>query len=790
MAYYGENDVNGDDVKPRDMITEAVNLANPDVNYANYDNDNNGFVDGVYVIFSGYGEEAGASDDAIWSHAWSIPTLTLDGKSVSTYSCSPELRSNSGSGISRIGVICHEFGHVLGAPDYYDTDYSESGGQFPGTGYWDVMGSGSWNNGQITPGHHNAFTKTYIYGWAGVTELSSPATLTLYHAKDSTNSFYQINTTTTDEFFIMENRSQAGFDSYIPGEGLIIYHVHEDILSGFAGGDINVTHPQMFYPVCASATSNPGSTPSSYGSINTTGCPFPGSSSKTSFTDATIPGARSWAGANTSQPLTNIAFNSISNVVTLDYMGGSSATGEDCADAISLAASSGSIDYSTTGFTNDYNSACGGNGEDRVYHLITPVGSGDSLAIWITDDDYDIVFYATYGSCEGTSIGCINDPDAGILTWTNNTGSSQEVWIYVDGNAGSDGSATLNWSIFNASGSGEDCDNVIQLSGISGSVDFSTDGYADDYFSDCRSSTDAEIVYHLTTGLANNATLNFWTTDDDYDVVIYARMGSCTGTEIACIDDPDGTTLTWLNTTGTTQEVWIFADGYGGSSGSATLNWSIEGSQEGDDCNSAIVISGMSGSQEYTTSGYANDYNLPCEEGGEDVVFYLETPVSPANKLYLWTAQDDYNVLFAATYGSCLGNLVACHDSPDGEAVSWTNNTNDDQNIWIFVDGYNGDDGSAVLHWEIEDPDDLGEEESQNMLLYPNPASDRVMLSAKDGQIIGNIRIYNAYGVLVHESSPATDAAEIDISEFPAGTYVVNISGENFVTRSTLVVVR
>ena len=133
MAYYGANDVSGNDVNPRALITEAVNAANADVNYADFDNDNNGTVDGVYVIYAGYDESAGGPADAIWAHKWAITTVTLDGKQISTYSCSSELRGTSGSNISRIGVICHEFGHTLGAPDFYDTDYA-TGGQFLGTG--------------------------------------------------------------------------------------------------------------------------------------------------------------------------------------------------------------------------------------------------------------------------------------------------------------------------------------------------------------------------------------------------------------------------------------------------------------------------------------------------------------------------------------------------------------------------------------------------------------------------------------------------------------------------------
>jgi len=160
MVYYG-----GESGDPRPMVTEVVGLADADVDYSDYDNDNDGSVDGVYIIFAGYGEEAGASEDAIWSHAWSIwPAVNYDGVEISRYSCSPELRGNSGTSLTRIGVICHEFGHVLGAPDYYDTNYNNTGdGQFSGTGRWDMMAGGSWNNGGATPAHHNAFTKVVYY---------------------------------------------------------------------------------------------------------------------------------------------------------------------------------------------------------------------------------------------------------------------------------------------------------------------------------------------------------------------------------------------------------------------------------------------------------------------------------------------------------------------------------------------------------------------------------------------------------------------------------------------------
>jgi len=320
MAYYGANDSYGYDVKPDYLVTEAVNAANTDVNYADFDNDGNGYVDGVYVIYAGYGEEvSGVSENAIWAHAWQITPVNLDGKVVSSYSCSAELRGNSGSGITRIGVICHEFGHVMGASDFYDTDYSDNGGDFYGTGDWDMMANGSWNNDGATPAHHNPYTKIYVYQWATATTISSASAITLNNAEQNSNSFYRINTTTPGEYFLIENRQKTLFDASLPGHGLIIYHADSSyIKSHVNSNDINVGSHQGFYPVCASATTNPSSSVSSYGNISSSGCSYPGVSSKTSFTSYTTPWARSWAGGITYKAITGISENTTAKTVSFN----------------------------------------------------------------------------------------------------------------------------------------------------------------------------------------------------------------------------------------------------------------------------------------------------------------------------------------------------------------------------------------------------------------------------------------------------------------------------------------
>jgi M6 family metalloprotease-like protein len=320
MAYYGKNDSQDNDTLPRALIEEAIEAADPDVNYEDFDNDNNGYVDAVYVIYAGYGEESGGGSDCIWPHAWSLSSPVIcDGKSVSKYSCSPELAGNKGTNISSIGVICHEFGHVLGAPDFYDTDYSKNG-DYVGTGKWDVLAGGTWNNSGKTPAHPNAFTKCYIYNWAKATTISTSQSLVLKNSNQFSNSFYRINTTTPGEFFLLENRQKIGFNSKVPGKGMLIYHVDSAyVFSHMSSNDVNNTSHQGMYIMAANSSVGNGVESAVY-SINSTGCPFPGSTSNTIFSDISMPNSLSWAGQNTDKPIQNIVENAQDSTIYFDFM--------------------------------------------------------------------------------------------------------------------------------------------------------------------------------------------------------------------------------------------------------------------------------------------------------------------------------------------------------------------------------------------------------------------------------------------------------------------------------------
>jgi len=203
-----------------DLVREAVELVDPYVDFSQYDNDGNGYVDNVLIIHQGRGQEESGDPTDIWSHSWYVypPILTDDGVYVKKYTIQPEMFEDH---ISQIGVICHELGHAFGLPDLYDTDYSSVG-----IGDWGLMSYGCWNktvNYGDTPAHPTGWSKKEL-NWVDVDEVIvglnelSPVEIdakVLRYPKEG------------GEYFLLEYRKLVGFDSALPGEGLIIYHVDE-----------------------------------------------------------------------------------------------------------------------------------------------------------------------------------------------------------------------------------------------------------------------------------------------------------------------------------------------------------------------------------------------------------------------------------------------------------------------------------------------------------------------------------------------------------------------------------
>ena len=223
-SYYGSNDSQGNDKYPEKMVKEAVTLAKDQISdWTPYDWDNDGYVDQVYVVYAGKGEADGGAENTIWPHAWELGSDAVTvgtGLKVDSYACGPELNGQTGD-ITGIGVMCHEYSHCLGYPDFYDIDYS--GGQ--GMGEWDLMDSGSYNGDSYQPAGYTSYERWFA-GWETPIELGTEdVTVTGMKSLQNDGEFYIIyNDKNNNEYYLLENRQKEGWDASAPGSGLLILH--------------------------------------------------------------------------------------------------------------------------------------------------------------------------------------------------------------------------------------------------------------------------------------------------------------------------------------------------------------------------------------------------------------------------------------------------------------------------------------------------------------------------------------------------------------------------------------
>lgn len=226
--YYGKNSpYTGSDERPGEMIADACKAVDDEVDFSLYDWDGNKDIEQVFVIYAGHGEASYHDPNTVWPHKYSIyastgKRLTLDGVRVDTYACSCEL--GTGESIDGIGCICHEFSHCLGLPDFYDVDY---GGAY-GTGDWDIMCMGSYNDNAFCPAGYTAYERMAV-GWLDPVELKKNITVeSMKPLGDSKEAYIIYNDNNKDEYYIMENRQQTGWDKALPGSGLLITHIDYD----------------------------------------------------------------------------------------------------------------------------------------------------------------------------------------------------------------------------------------------------------------------------------------------------------------------------------------------------------------------------------------------------------------------------------------------------------------------------------------------------------------------------------------------------------------------------------
>lgn len=232
--FYGQNDSNGNDISPHIMVREACEKLDGEIDFGKYDNNNDGYVDLVYIIYAGYGENSGADENTIWPHSSMLQErygieINLDGKKIDSYACSCELNGNEvqATETAGIGVFCHEFSHCLGLYDMYDTN-GMLGGNGKGFGKYSIMDQGCYNNGGFVPCSFTALERMQA-GWLTPDELDDKFGLMTLEDINSSNEAYIIyNPDNRNEYFLFENRQKNGWDEYIPGSGMMISHINYD----------------------------------------------------------------------------------------------------------------------------------------------------------------------------------------------------------------------------------------------------------------------------------------------------------------------------------------------------------------------------------------------------------------------------------------------------------------------------------------------------------------------------------------------------------------------------------
>jgi len=310
--YYGQDGGHGQKFgRSGELVKEAVQKVDEYVDFSQYDNDGDGYVDCVIVVHQGPGQEESGNSNDIWSHRywlnyWNTGVYyTDDGVTVDSYTMQPEKINSS---LITIGVFCHEFGHTLGLPDLYDTDYSSDG-----IGNWGLMSGGNWNKTNQpgdTPAHLMAWCKWYL-GWVSPTQVSGSMDDELINLAESYDDVYQLldnpggpgdwnsSGSGSGEYFLVENRQKLDFDTGLPGAGLLIWHIDESQPD-------NDNEAHKLVDLEAADGKNDLDNPDD-GNEGDGGDPFPGSSANRTFNDSSNPNSKLYDGSSCGVSVTEIS---------------------------------------------------------------------------------------------------------------------------------------------------------------------------------------------------------------------------------------------------------------------------------------------------------------------------------------------------------------------------------------------------------------------------------------------------------------------------------------------------
>lgn len=217
-AKVGSKDKYGDDA-----MKEAMSILNDslDVDFTIYDWDGDGKVNQIIFIAAGF--TGNQTSGYLWPNTSYTYLKAPGGIGIQNVSISCELWKDGSS--CGIGTIIHEFSHCLALPDIYPTG---GGGGFSVVDEWDLMDGGNYTNKGWCPPNYSALEKMLL-GWKSPIELTSETSITGMKSVSEGGDTYIIRNSGSDnEFYLLENRQQDGWDYASPSRGLLIFHVDYD----------------------------------------------------------------------------------------------------------------------------------------------------------------------------------------------------------------------------------------------------------------------------------------------------------------------------------------------------------------------------------------------------------------------------------------------------------------------------------------------------------------------------------------------------------------------------------
>lgn len=310
-AYYGASE-NGLVNQFRDAALEADKMG---LDFSKYDINNDGFVDFLFVIFAGHGEAQGGPYESVWPAMQDLSNYVFDyfdGLNLGVAACSCELKGAEGTNLDGISTICHEFSHILGLADIYDSSNTGFG---HGMSHYDIMDIGTYNDNFVTPSGYTAMDK-FTLGWIKPRTLeTSQKDVTLEPFNESHDAIFIVNPDNPDEYYTLENRQQQGWDKGIPGHGLVISYCHYD--KHLWSRNIVNAPAAIYEHVRIVAADNVWNT----SMTDEAGDPFPGTFQNTTLSGTSAPAAV-WKSTGTQIPV-EWAINNIresnDGIITFDF---------------------------------------------------------------------------------------------------------------------------------------------------------------------------------------------------------------------------------------------------------------------------------------------------------------------------------------------------------------------------------------------------------------------------------------------------------------------------------------